>query len=50
MRRTFLLVVLAIPIAAELTYQKPPQEILDILNAPVPPTLGVNPQIGRAHV
>ncbi len=43
MRRTFLLVVLAIPIAAELTYQKPPQEILDVLNAPVPPTLGVNP-------
>ena len=43
MRRTLLLIVLAIPIAAELTYQKPPQEILDILNAPVPPTLGVNP-------
>jgi hypothetical protein len=47
MRRTFLLVVLAIPIAAELTYQKPPQEILDILNAPVPPVLGVNPP--RTH-
>ena len=43
MRRTLLLIVLAIPIAAELTYQKPPQEILDILNAPVPPVLGVNP-------
>jgi dipeptidyl aminopeptidase/acylaminoacyl peptidase len=43
MRRTLLLVALAIPIAAELTYQKPPQEILDVLNAPVPPTLGVNP-------
>jgi dipeptidyl aminopeptidase/acylaminoacyl peptidase len=43
MRRTFFLLVLGIPIAAELTYQKPPREILDILNAPVPPTLGVNP-------
>ena len=43
MRRTLLLIVLAIPIAAELTYQKPPQEILDILNAPIPPVLGVNP-------
>jgi dipeptidyl aminopeptidase/acylaminoacyl peptidase len=43
MRRTLLLIVLAIPIAAELTYQKPPQEILDILNAPAPPVLGVNP-------
>ena len=37
------LLVLAIPILAELTYQKPPQEILDILNAPAPPVLGVNP-------
>jgi dipeptidyl aminopeptidase/acylaminoacyl peptidase len=43
MRRTLLLMVLAIPILAELTYQKPPQEILDILNAPAPPVLGVNP-------
>jgi dipeptidyl aminopeptidase/acylaminoacyl peptidase len=43
MRRTLLLIVLAIPIAAELTYQKPPQEILDVLNAPVPPVLAVNP-------
>src|SRR5271156_4070396 len=43
MRRTLLLMVLAIPILAELTYQKPPQEILDILNAPVPPVLAVNP-------
>jgi dipeptidyl aminopeptidase/acylaminoacyl peptidase len=43
MRRTLLFMVLAIPILAELTYQKPPQEILDILNAPAPPVLGVNP-------
>ena len=43
MRRTLLLMVLAIPISAELTYQKPPKEILDILNAPAPPALGVNP-------
>jgi dipeptidyl aminopeptidase/acylaminoacyl peptidase len=43
MRRTLLLLVLAIPILAELTYQKPPQEILDILNAPATPVLAVNP-------
>ena len=43
MRRILFLVALAIPIAAELTYQKPPKEIVDILNAPVLPTLGVNP-------
>jgi dipeptidyl aminopeptidase/acylaminoacyl peptidase len=43
MRRPFFLVLLAIPIAAELTYQKPPKEILDILNAPTLPTLSVNP-------
>src|SRR5258708_6619915 len=43
MRRTLFLLVLAIPIAAELTYQTPPQEILDILNAPAPPVLAVNP-------
>ena len=43
MRRTLFLLVLAIPILAELTYQKPPQEILDILNAPAPPVLAVNP-------
>lgn len=43
MRRTLLLIALAVPILAELTYQKPSQEILDILNAPAPPVLAINP-------
>src|SRR5260370_5096644 len=43
MRRTLLLLLFAIPISAELAYQKPSKEILDILNTPAPPTLGVNP-------
>ena len=43
MLRTFLALVFVIPISAELTYQKPSQEILDILNTPAPPALGVNP-------
>jgi dipeptidyl aminopeptidase/acylaminoacyl peptidase len=38
-----LVLALTIPISAELTYQKPPKEVLDILNAPAPPTLSVNP-------
>jgi dipeptidyl aminopeptidase/acylaminoacyl peptidase len=42
MRRSILL-LLAIPLAADqLPYQKPPKEILDILNAPALPTLAVN--------
>ncbi len=37
------LLVLSLPIAADqLNYQKPPKEILDILNAPTTPTLSVN--------
>jgi dipeptidyl aminopeptidase/acylaminoacyl peptidase len=43
MRRTLFLLFLVIPITAELTYQKPSKQILDILNAPTPPDLGVNP-------
>ena len=44
MRRTFFLLLLAIPLPADqLAYQKPPQEILDILNAPPLPALAVNP-------
>ena len=44
MRRTLFLLVLALPITADqLPYQKPPKEILDILNAPVLPALSVNP-------
>ena len=42
MRRTIFSLLLAIPILAELTYQKPPQDVLDILNAPATPVLGVN--------
>src|SRR5580698_10506120 len=33
--------MLALP--AELTYQKPPREILDVLNAPRPPLISVSP-------
>ena len=33
----------ALALPAELTYQKPPHEILDILNAPPPPAISVNP-------
>src|SRR6202034_3411085 len=33
----------ALAMPAELTYQKPPQEILDVLNAPPPPLISVNP-------
>ena len=44
MRRLLFLLVLAIPITADqLPYQKPPKEILDILNAPALPALSVNP-------
>src|SRR5258708_15379608 len=43
MRRIFFLLALVIPISAELTWQKPPKEILDILNAPATPVLSVNP-------
>src|SRR5262249_54862620 len=44
MRQTLFLLLLTIPIRADqLNYQKPPKEILDILNAPALPTLAVNP-------
>jgi dipeptidyl aminopeptidase/acylaminoacyl peptidase len=43
MRRTLLSLFFVIPISAELAYQKPSKEILDILNTPAPPVLGVNP-------
>src|SRR5580693_10796968 len=44
MRSTLLLLTLGIPLAADqLPYQKPSQEILDILNAPALPALAVNP-------
>lgn len=44
MRRLLLPLILAIPVFADqLPYQKPPKEILDILNAPPTPALAVNP-------
>src|SRR6202451_3517058 len=49
MRRTYTLLPFAIlalaPLAHadEVLYQKPPKEVLDILNAPATPTLSVNP-------
>jgi dipeptidyl aminopeptidase/acylaminoacyl peptidase len=43
MRRATWFLLLAVPISAELTYQKPSKEVLDILNIPAPPALGVNP-------
>src|SRR5579864_2155162 len=43
MRRMLLSLFFIIPISAELAYQKPSKEILDILNTPSPPLLGVNP-------
>jgi dipeptidyl aminopeptidase/acylaminoacyl peptidase len=44
MRRLLFLLVLTIPLPADqLPYQKPPKEILDILNAPTLPVLAVNP-------
>lgn len=44
MRRSICLLVLALPLGADqLPYQKPPKEILDILNAPALPGLSVNP-------
>ncbi|HLM56543.1 MAG TPA: prolyl oligopeptidase family serine peptidase [Pyrinomonadaceae bacterium] len=45
--RAFVLFVFALwvaaPCAAQTTYQKPPQAVLDVLNAPVPPTASISP-------
>lgn len=43
LRAPFLLLLVLPALADQLPYQKPPQEILDILNAPVLPALAVNP-------
>ncbi len=48
MRRTLILLTFAIaalaPVRAdEVLYQKPPKEVLEVLNAPATPTLSVNP-------
>jgi dipeptidyl aminopeptidase/acylaminoacyl peptidase len=37
------LLAAALALPAELTYQKPPREILDVLNAPRPPLISVSP-------
>jgi dipeptidyl aminopeptidase/acylaminoacyl peptidase len=38
-----LLLAAALAMPADLAYQKPPHEILDVLNAPPPPLISVNP-------
>src|SRR4029077_9986124 len=43
MHRLLFSLFFIIPISAELAYQKPSKEILDILNTPATPVLGVNP-------
>jgi dipeptidyl aminopeptidase/acylaminoacyl peptidase len=43
-----LVCLLAAPLAAETVYQKPPREILEVLNAPAPPAASVNPP--RTHM
>ena len=44
-----LLALLAVvPVQSEVTYQKPSKEILDVLNAPAPPVISVNPS--KTHV
>src|SRR5947209_19155501 len=47
MRRPFLsfllLVTTTFVLAGETTYQKPPKEVLDVLNAPLTPTISVSP-------
>ena len=40
---TFFLLAAALAVSGELTYQKPPREILDVLNAPPSPPISVNP-------
>jgi hypothetical protein len=42
------LVITITPAFAEETYKKPPQVILDVLNAPVPPQTSVSPS--RDHM
>jgi len=43
MRRTLFLLFSVISVSAEVAYQKPSKEILDILNTPATPVLAVNP-------
>lgn len=48
MRRTVFILICALSSFAQTGYQKPPKEILDVLNAPSTPTPSVNPT--RTHV
>lgn len=48
--RALLLCLVAFGLTAETTYQKPPQAIQDILNAPAPPSLVVSPTKKHALV
>ena len=48
MKKLFPVWLLAVAVSAQTGYQKPPKEILDVLNAPVAPTPSVNPS--RTHV
>lgn len=43
----YLLLLLAAALSAETTYQKPPKEILDLLNAPVTPLVSISPTNDR---
>jgi dipeptidyl aminopeptidase/acylaminoacyl peptidase len=42
-RITALALAVSTVLPAAVTYQKPPKEVLDVLNAPLPPSLWVNP-------
>jgi hypothetical protein len=43
LKTAFLLSLMALVLSAAETYQKPPKPILDVLNAPVTPTLHLSP-------
>jgi dipeptidyl aminopeptidase/acylaminoacyl peptidase len=43
-KQSLLLVITTFVLAGETTYQKPPKAVLDVLNAPLTPTISVSPQ------
>ncbi len=43
LRRSVLILTAVLAAFCQTPYQKPPKEVLDVLNAPVPPVLAVNP-------
>lgn len=47
-RAVCMIALFAVPLVAEIEYQKPPKEILDVLHAPAPPAVSVNPP--RTHL